>query len=84
MNRGRHKKKEKIIPLTSLRIPNDGGMIKQSYLVEGFKNNKRVFKELMPFDLIPYIYVYGWLKRKKTSDGWDKIVINDQIIDINH
>lgn len=83
MNRGRHKKK-KIIPLTSFRIPNDARMIEQSYLVEGFKNNKRVFKELMPFDLMLYIRVYDWLKRKKTFDGWNKIVINDQIIDINH
>lgn len=84
MNRGRHKKKEKIIPLTSLRMSNDSRMIKQSYLVEGFKNNKRVFKELMPFDLMLYIHVYDWLRRRKTFDGWDKIVINDQIIDINH
>lgn len=84
MNRGRHRKKEKIIPLTSLRMPNDSRMIKQSYLVEGFKNNKRIFKELMPFDLMLYIHVYDWLRRRKTFDGWDKIVINDQIIDINH
>lgn len=84
MNRGRHKKKEKIIPLTSLRMPNDGRMIKQSYLVEGFKNNKRIFKELMPFDLMLYIHVYDWLKRRKTFYEWDKIVINNQIIDINH
>lgn len=83
MNRGRHKKK-KIIPLTSFRKPNDGIMIKQSYLVEGFKNNKRVFKELMSFDLMLYIHVYDWLRRRKISDGWDKIVINNQIIDINH
>lgn len=84
MNRGRHKKKEKIIPLTNFRIPDDSRMINQSYHVEGFKNNKRVFKELMPFDLMLYIHVYDWLKRKKTFDGWDKIVINNQIIDINH
>lgn len=84
MNRGRHKKKEKIIPLTSLRMPNDSRMIKQSYHVEGFINNKRVFKELMPFDLMLYIHVYNWLRRKKTFDGWDKIVINNQTIDINH
>jgi hypothetical protein len=83
MNRGRHKKK-KIIPLTSFCKPNDCIMIKQSYLVEGFKNNKRVFKELMSFDLMLHIHVYGWLRRRKISDGWDKIVINNQIIDINH
>lgn len=65
-------------------MPNDSRMIKQSYLVEGFKNNKRVFKELMPFDLMLYIHVYDWLRRRKTFYGWDKIVINDQIIDINH
>lgn len=82
MNRGRHRKKEKIIPLTSLRIPNDSRMIKQSYFVEGFKNNKRIFKELMPFDEMLYIYVYDWLRRKKIYDKWDKIVINDQIIEI--
>ena len=84
MNRGRHKKKEKIIPLTSFRRPNDAIMIKQSYLVEGFKNNKRVFKELMPFDLMLYIHVYDWLRKRKAIYGWDKIVINNQIIDINH
>lgn len=84
MNRGRHKKKEKIIPLTSFRMPNDGRMIKQSYHVEGFKNNKSVFKELMPFDLMLYIHVYDWLRRRKIFYGWDKIVINNQIIDINH
>lgn len=65
-------------------MPNDSRMIKQSYLVEGFKNNKRVFKELMPFDLMLYIHVYDWLRRRKTFYEWDKIVINDQIIDINH
>lgn len=84
MNRGRHRKKEKIIPLTSFRMLNDSRMIKQSYHVEGFKNNKRVFKELMPFDLMLYIHVYDWLKKRKAFDGWDKIVINNQIIDINH
>ena len=83
MNRGRHKKK-KIIPLTSFRRPDDCIMIKQSYLVEGFINNKRVFKELMPFDLMLYIHVYDWLRKRKIFDGWDKIVINNQIIDINH
>ena len=65
-------------------MPNDSRMIKQSYLVEGFKNNKRVFKELMPFDLMLYIHVYDWLRKRKIFYGWDKIVINDQIIDINH
>lgn len=65
-------------------MPNDSRMIKQSYLVEGFKNNKRIFKELMPFDLMLYIHVYDWLKRRKTFYEWDKIVINNQIIDINH
>lgn len=84
MNRGRHRKKEKIIPLSSFRMPNDARMIKQLYHVEGFKNDKRVFKELMPFDSILYIHVYNWLKMRKTSNGWDKIVINNQIIDINH
>ena len=84
MNRGRHRKKEKIIPLTSLRMPNDSRMIKQSYLVEGFKNNKRVFKELMPFDSMLYIDVYNWLRVRKIFYEWDKIVINDQIIDIKH
>lgn len=83
MNRGRHRKK-KIIPLTSFRRPDDAIMIKQSYLVEGFINNKRVFKELMPFDLMLYIHVYDWLRKRKISNGWDKIVINNQIIDINH
>lgn len=84
MNRGRHKKKEKIIPLSSFCKPDDCTMIKQSYVVEGFINNKRVFKELMPFDSMLYIYVYDWLKKRKAFNGWDKIVINNQIIDINH
>lgn len=65
-------------------MPNDSRMIKQSYLVEGFKNNKRVFKELMPFDLMLYIDVYNWLRVRKIFYEWDKIVINDQIIDIKH
>lgn len=84
MNRGRHKKKEKTIPLISFRRPGDAIMIKQSYLVEGFKNNKRVFKELLPFDSMLYIHVYDWLRKMKALNGWDKIVINNQIIDINH
>lgn len=84
MNRGRHKKKERIIPLTSFCRPDDAIMIKQSYLVEGFKDNKRVFKELMPFDSMLYIHVYDWLRKIKALNGWDKIVINNQIIDINH
>ena len=65
-------------------MSNDGRMIKQSYLVEGFKDNKRVFKELMPFKFMLYIHVYDWLRKRKAFDGWDKIVINNQIIDINH
>lgn len=84
MNRGRHKKKEKIIPLSSFCKLNDCTMIKQSYVVEGFRNNKRVFKELMPFDSMLYIHVYDWLRKAKALNEWDKIVINNQIIDINH
>lgn len=84
MNRGRHKKdKEKIIPFSNFCTP-EGYMIKQDYYVEGFKDNIRIFNEHLPFEYMPFRMSLDWLINRINYHGWNKIVINNQTIDINH